>query len=463
MIRLKLPPVFGRFTEQLVYDLPVEGGEVRGVIASFRDAAPSVAARLFDNAGAFRDDLFRIGLNGAMATLETPVRAGDEIRLVAATSGGAPQGQLPDEAVRRYARQITLPGMGRAGQARLCAARVLMVGAGGLGCPASLYLAAAGVGRLTLVDPDVVELSNLQRQVLYTVEDVGSPKVAAAAARLSALNPLVEIVAHPVALSPDNVDALVADHDLVVDGTDSVAIRHLVNQACRRAGKPWIFGSVYQFEGQVSVFLPDEGAPCYACLYPEEPDADFAPNCAAGGVLGVLPGVVGTLQAVEALKLLAGIGEPLSGQLLLLDLAGQDIDRLRFSPRPDCPVCGPAGGTRPRLREASANQEAVAPAVSPREAERWIGEPETVFLDVREPGEIEVTAIPGAVNLPLPRLAERLAELDPLGRYVVICRGGPRSERAAALMKAQGFDDVVWVSGGLIAWNRELDAGLLIA
>lgn len=462
MIRLKLPPVFARFTDQLSYDLAIEGGQVTDVLSVLRETAPDVGARLFDDRGAYRETLFRIGLNGAVADLASPVRSGDELRLIAATSGGAPTAGLGSDEIQRYARQLTLPDVGRRGQERLRGARVLLIGAGGLGCPVALYLAAAGVGALTLIDPDIVDLSNLQRQVLYQSIDVGRPKVEVAAERLIALNPFVHIETRVARLDADNAPGLIAAHDLVVDGSDDLKVRRLVNSVCRRLGKPWVFGSVYQFEGQVSVFPGTKDTPCYACLYPEEPDGDLAPNCASGGVLGVVPGLVGVVQATEALKWLLGAGEGLGGRLMLIDALAADVGTLAFGQRPDCPIC--AGRPEAVVQKAVAPKSGASAAnvtgLAIEAAMRLARTSQVVVLDVREPGELELGALPGALNIPLGRLGQRAAELDPEDDYLVICRGGPRSRTAAGTLLGLGFRRVQWAEGGLLAWKD--DAGGVI-
>ena len=350
----------------------------------------------------------------------------------------------PDEHAR-YARHLTLPQVGEEGQRRLKNASVLLVGAGGLGSPMALYLAAAGVGRLGLVDDDRVDASNLQRQVLYGTDDVGRDKLKAAAERLRDLNPHVELTLHRERFGPANALRLVEGYDVVADGTDTFATRYLVNDACVLAGVPLAFGSVDRFDGQVSVF-GHAGGPCYRCLFPAPPPPGEVPSCAEGGVLGVVPGLVGTLQATEVVKLLTGIGEPLAGRLLTFDALSMRFRTLRLRRNPACPVCGDA----PTITsvEASAAACGLVPEVS---AEAFLSSERRPLLDVREPKEYEADHLGGTL-VPLGELAERLEELEGWRgeRVVVHCRSGARSARAVELLRREGFD-AVNLRGGLLA------------
>jgi len=356
---------------------------------------------------------------------------------------------------RRYARQMLLPDFGEAGQARLKAGRVLIVGVGGLGSPAAIYLAAAGVGTLRLVDVDAVDETNLQRQILYTTADIGRPKLGAATARLAALNPGVNVEVHSAPFGPDNARALVGGVDVVIDGTDNFPTRYLVNDACVMAGTPNVYGSVFRFEGQASVFAAP-GGPCYRCLHPEPPPAGLIPDCAEAGVLGVLPGVIGIVQATEAIKLLAGIGEPLVGRLLLYDARRMRVREIALPRDPGCPVCGDA----PTLRELTAYnracgaQTAEMTAMTVDELKKWRadGTPH-VLIDVREPSEHAVSRIDGAILIPLGTLADRLDQIPADLPVVVHCRSGARSARAVAMLRAEGFDAHNLV-GGILAWDE---------
>lgn len=369
-----------------------------------------------------------------------------------------------DEASRlRYARHLALPEVGEAGQEKLLAARVLVVGAGGLGSPALLYLAAAGVGTLGVADGDAVDASNLQRQVLYAAADAGRSKTEAAAARLSALNPAIRVETHGL-LTEGNALDLVARYDVVVDGADNFETRYLVNDACVLAAKPNVHASVHRFEGRASVFDARLG-PCYRCLHPEPPEEGLVPSCAEAGVLGVLPGILGTIQAAETLKLLLGLGEPLVGRLLLVDVLGASTRTIRFAKDPGCAICG-AAPTLGRVESVAA--ACGVPARSPGAAVEEIGPDELaarlasphppLLLDVREPHEVAAGAIDGSVRIPLGEVRARLAEL-PSGRGVVVhCATSARSARAARLLLESGRRDVSILAGGFVAWRARRPA-----
>ena len=378
----------------------------------------------------------------------------------------------PNE-LRRYQRHLTLPEVGVDGQKKLKAASVLLVGAGGLGSPLALYLAAAGVGRLGLVDFDVVDETNLQRQVLYGTKDVGRSKLASARDRLLDLNPYVQLDLHEIRLTSDNALALIADYDLVADGTDNFPTRYLVNDASVLTGTPNIYASIFQFEGQVSVFGLPEG-PCYRCLYPEPPPPGLVPSCAEGGVLGILPGFVGTLQATEVIKLLLGIGEPLVGRLLLIDALSTTLRTLKVRKNPECPICGahptvtelidyeafcglPANGAAP-----SAEQAVPEVTVHDLKARRDLGETPFV-LDVRKPFEAEIASLGADQLIPVEDLADRLGEVQARRdqEIVVHCRSGVRSARAVRLLHEAGFTHAVNLQGGILAWSDEIDPSVL--
>ena len=356
---------------------------------------------------------------------------------------------------RRYARHLSLPGFGEAGQAKLKAARVLIVGAGGLGSPASLYLAAAGVGTIGLVDFDAVDETNLQRQILYGTGDVGKPKLDAAASRLRDVNPLVEIERIDRPFGSANALALVRSFDVVVDGTDNFPTRYLVNDACVMTGTPNVYGSVARFEGQAAVFAAP-GGPCYRCLHPEPPPADLIPNCADGGVLGVLPGLIGTIQATEAIKLITGIGEPLVGRLLLYDALTMRVRQLTLPRDPDCPACSDRATIRGLVAYEPAC-ETPARSLGEMTADQlraWRSEGrEHALLDVREPSEHAVSHIDGAVLVPLGSLARSFDRLPRDRPVVVYCRSGARSARAVAQLRSAGFD-AYNLAGGILAWER---------
>jgi adenylyltransferase/sulfurtransferase len=365
----------------------------------------------------------------------------------------------------RYRRHLALPEFGAEAQQKLLASRALLIGAGGLGCPLAQYLAAAGVGTLGLVDFDVVDVSNLQRQVLYTTVDVGRPKAEVARERILALNPDVKVEVHAVRLTSENALAILGDYDVVVDGADNFPTRYLSNDACVLLGKPNVHGSIFRFEGQATVFDARRG-PCYRCLYPEPPPPGAVPSCAEGGVLGVLPGIVALIQATETIKLLAGIGEPLVGRLLQYDALDMRFQEFRLRKDPACPVCGerptvtalidyddfcgvPRRADEPSVREKSAVDVAAMLAA---------GEP-FLLLDVREPAEWEAARIEGARLVPLGELEARLGELDDwkARRVVVHCRSGARSAKAVKLLQQHGFADVWNLAGGIQAWSLTVD------
>jgi adenylyltransferase/sulfurtransferase len=357
----------------------------------------------------------------------------------------------------RYGRHLSLAEVGEAGQARLKAARVLLVGAGGLGSPLALYLAAAGVGTIGVLDDDVVEESNLQRQVAHGTSTLGRAKVESLRARLADLNPHVRLEAHAERLHAGNALAHVSAYDVVADGTDNFATRYLVNDACVLAGRPNVHGSVLRFEGQVGVFGAP-GGPCYRCVFPAPPPAGVVPSCAEAGVLGVLPGVIGTLQATEVLKWLLGVGEPLVGRLMLYDALAASFREVRARRDPGCPVCGDSPTIRTLIEEATVC--AAEPVdITAREVAALLqaNDPSVVVVDVREEHELRIASIPGAVHLPLALVPVRMHEL-PRDRTVILsCHHGGRSMRALQFLKQQGFTKLRNLAGGIDAWSREVD------
>ena len=368
--------------------------------------------------------------------------------------------QLTASERQRYSRHLLLPELGEDGQRKLKHARVLCVGAGGLGSPAALYLAAAGVGTLGLVDFDVVDFSNLQRQIIHGTADVGRSKLESARARIEALNPDVHVETFDARFSVANARTLVEAFDVIVDGTDNFPARYLVNDACVLYGRPNAWGSIFRFEGQAAVFAAP-GGPCYRCLHPEPPPEGLVPNCAEAGVLGVLPGVIGTIQATEALKLIAGIGEPLIGRFLVYDALKMRFRELKLRKDPDCPICG----TRPtitELRETGAFCSAErTESLTARELKTRLDAGMAPFiLDVREPSEAAICSLPGAVLIPLGELPRRLNELDPACEIVVHCKSGGRSARAVGLLRERGFSRAVNLEGGILRWINEIDPSL---
>jgi sulfur-carrier protein adenylyltransferase/sulfurtransferase len=373
--------------------------------------------------------------------------------------------ELSNEEIARYSRHLIMPEVALDGQKKLKQARVLTIGAGGLGAPLAMYLAAAGVGTLGIVDFDVVDESNLQRQIIHGTSDIGRPKMESAHDRINDINPNVHVEAYEEALSSENALEIFKDFDVIVDGTDNFPTRYLVNDACVLMGKPNVYGSIFRFEGQASVFWAKEG-PCYRCLYPEPPPPGLVPSCAEGGVLGILPGAIGTIQATETVKLILGIGEPLIGRLLLYDALGMSFREMKLRKDPNCPVCG----ENPSVTELidyqefcgipQANAQATAdevPEITVQELKKRLDNGENLsVLDVREPHEYEVANI-GARLIPLNELPERLAELDRDVPLAVHCKTGGRSARAVKLLQETGFQNAFNVEGGITAWSEEID------
>jgi adenylyltransferase/sulfurtransferase len=374
---------------------------------------------------------------------------------------------LSHEELLRYSRHLTLPDVGLEGQTKIGAARVLLVGAGGLGSPAAYYLAAAGVGTLGIVDFDVVDRSNLQRQILHGTASVGKAKTDSARERLHDINPHVSVKVFPERLTSENGLRVIRDFDIVVDGSDNFPTRYLVNDACVLLGKPDVYGSIFQFDGQVSVFDATRG-PCYRCLFAEPPPPDLVPSCAEGGVLGVLPGIIGSLQALEAIKLIVGLGHPLIGRLLLFDGRRAQFRELALEKDRDCPVCGP-NPTVTQLIDYEAfcgvretgNGKRETVEISPQELHRERGrKPNLVLIDVREPREAAIAHIEGARLIPLRELPSRLSEIPGHGEIVTMCHHGQRSMKAREILVGAGFSNVRSLAGGIDAWSREIDSSV---
>ena len=375
--------------------------------------------------------------------------------------------ELTEDDLARYSRHIILPEVGIEGQRRLKAARVLCVGTGGLGSPLALYLAAAGIGTLGLVDFDVVDASNLQRQIIHATPDIGRKKLDSAAEKLTALNPELRVVKHETRLSSANALEIIGQYDIVADGTDNFPTRYLVNDACVLLKKPNAYGSIFRFEGQASVFATEEG-PCYRCLYPEPPPPGLVPSCAEGGVLGILPGLVGVIQATEVIKLILGKGESLAGRLLLVDSLNMRFRQLKLRRNPECPICGDNRtitklidyqqfcGFAPETAEEKAVKNGI-PQLSVKELKRRIDSGEDVYiLDVREPFEYKIANLGGKL-IPLGEVPQRIGEIDRTREVIVHCKLGGRSQKAAELLKQQGFERVINLAGGILAWADEVD------
>jgi molybdopterin/thiamine biosynthesis adenylyltransferase/rhodanese-related sulfurtransferase len=381
-----------------------------------------------------------------------------------------PAAELTVDEVKRYSRHLIIPDVGMVGQKRLKNAKVLCVGAGGLGSPALLYLAAAGVGTLGVIDFDVVDESNLQRQIIHGQSDVGRPKALSARDSIKAVNPYVNVVVHQEALTNDNVMEIFAGYDLIVDGTDNFATRYMVNDACVLLGKPYVWGSIYRFDGQASVFWAEYG-PCYRCLYPEPPPPGMVPSCAEGGVLGVLCASIGSIQVNEAIKLLIGIGEPLVGRLMVYDALEMSYRSLNIKKDPDCPICG----KNPTITElidydafcgvvsADAQEAAAGSTITAAELKEMLDGKDDIFLiDVREPNEYEIVSIPGSVLIPKDQFlnGSALERLPQDRRIVLHCKSGVRSAECLAVVKNAGFSDAVHLGGGVLSWVNTVDPSL---
>lgn len=375
--------------------------------------------------------------------------------------------ELTHAEIARYSRHLLLPEVGLEGQKRLKAARVLLIGTGGLGAPVALYLAAAGVGKLGIVDFDFVDVSNLQRQIIHNTKDINRPKVASAKDKIKAINPEIQVVTYNTTLSSKNALEIIGEYDLVVDGTDNYPTRYLINDACVLLGKPLVYGSIFQFEGQASVFYAGEG-PCYRCLYPEPPPPGLVPSCAEGGVVGVLPGIIGTIQAAEAIKLIVGGSESLIGRLLLFDVWQMKQRELRLERAPDCPVCGEHPSIHALIDYEEfcglKPDEAEVPveSVTALELHAWIDEGRPLqLIDIREPHERAIAKFPQAKVMPLGQIVRRIGEFDPTVDAVFLCKIGQRSIFAIRALQRAGYQGrVMNLKDGLNAWARDVDTRL---
>ena len=401
---------------------------------------------------------------------KTPLKDSDTVSIVPSIAGGsagvaAPPVTLSKDEILRYSRHLIMPEVGLEGQLKLKNAKVALIGTGGLGAPLGLYLSAAGIGRIGLVDFDVVDFTNLQRQVIHGTKDVGKKKLESAAETMLDINPYLQIDKHETALTSENALGILKDYDIVVDGTDNFPTRYLVNDACVLLGKPNVYGSIFRFEGQATVFAY-EGGPCYRCLYPEPPPAGLVPSCAEGGVLGILPGTIGLIQATETVKLILGVGEPLVGRLLLYDALAMRFRELKLRKNPECPVCG----EHPTIHELIDYQEfcgipnqphqpaATEGDIDPTEVKAKIdrGEP-FILIDVREPHEHQICNIPYARLIPLGDLPKRVNELDSADEIIAHCKSGMRSAKAVDFLKQAGFRKVRNMKGGILAWSDKVD------
>ena len=465
-------------------EINVEGGNVAEAMGNLISTHPELKAHLFDDEGKMRN-FVNVYVNEenirALDMHHTALKDGDEIMLVPAVAGGvdllnmSTAGvELSNEEIERYSRHLILPEVGMEGQKKMKATSILLIGTGGLGSPLGMYLAAAGIGRLGLVDFDVVEMSNLQRQIIHTTNDIGRPKIESAKETINAINPHVHIDTYETPLTSDNAMDIIREYDIVIDGTDNFPTRYLVNDACVLLGKPNVYGSIFRFEGQASVFYAKEG-PCYRCLYPEPPPPGLVPSCAEGGVLGILPGIVGLIQANEGVKLALGQGTPLIGRLLLYNALDMKFRELKLLKDPNCPICG----ENPTVTElidyqefcgipqaAAAEAEAAEGAngdseISPVEVKAMLDQGKAFkLIDVREPHEWEICKIDGAELIPLGQLEEHLGELDEDEEIVVHCKMGGRSAKAQDILLANGFSHVLNMQGGILRWSDDVDSSV---
>jgi len=481
MAKVLIPTPLRQYTGKQDH-VQVTGTTVGEVLNTLATQYPDLRKQIFNDEGRLRS-FVNVYLNDEdiryLKKTETPAADGDTLSLVPSIAGGAgvaapPAGStLTKDEILRYSRHLIIPEVGMEGQQKLKAAKVLLVGAGGLGAPLGLYLTAAGIGRIGLVDFDVVDFTNLQRQVIHSTADVGRKKLDSAAEKMKAINPALEVVKYEVALSSENALDILKDYDLVVDGTDNFPTRYLVNDACVLLGKPNVYGSIFRFEGQATVFAY-EGGPCYRCLYPEPPPPGLVPSCAEGGVLGILPGTIGLIQATEAVKLILGIGEPLVGRLLLYDALSMKFRELKLRKNPECPICGEhrtitklidyhqfcgvpqpgPGGAPATAQEAKLNEGEIDVIELKQKLDRGDN---FVLIDVREPHEYQIANIPGSRLIPLGQFPQHVGELDPEADIVIHCKSGMRSARACGVLRQAGFKHVRNVVGGILAWSDKVD------
>jgi adenylyltransferase/sulfurtransferase len=472
MPKILIPTPLRQFTGRLDA-IEVSGATVGEALHALTAQYPELRKQIFTDEGKVRS-FVNVYLNDEdiryLSRDATLAAAADTISLVPSIAGGscvaapAETEELSREETLRYSRHLILPEVGVKGQQKLKTAKVLLIGAGGLGAPLGLYLAAAGVGRIGIVDFDVVDSSNLQRQVIHFTHDVGRKKLDSAEEKMRAINPNVTVVKHETALTSENALAILKDYDIVVDGTDNFPTRYLVNDACVLLGKPNVYGSIFRFEGQATVFAY-QGGPCYRCLYPEPPPPGLVPSCAEGGVLGILPGTIGLIQATETVKLILGIGEPLAGRLLLYDALGMRFREVKLRKNPECPICGEHPTiTRlidyhqfcgvPQNRETKVEEGEIDVTEVKRKLDRG---DHFLLIDVREPHERRIAHIPAAKPIPLGEFPKRVSELDRAADIVIHCKSGMRSAKACAILRNAGFQRVRNMKGGILAWSSQVD------
>jgi len=466
LIKVLIPYALRAFTGRNA-EVEVEGSTAGDAINALASAYPALKTHLFTEGGQLRDfiNLFSDGVNiNNLQGLDTPIADNGELMIVPAIAGGSGDSGLTNEEIARYSRHLLLPEIGVEGQQKLKTAKVLIVGTGGLGAPLALYLAAAGVGTIGLVDFDVVDESNLQRQIIHSTRDVGRPKTASAKDRIKGINPLVNVVTHNEILTSQNALNIIADYDIVADGTDNFQTRYLVNDACVFLGKPNVYGSVFQFDGQASIFGAKDG-PCYRCLYPSPPPPGLVPSCAEGGVMGVLPGIIGTVQAAETIKLIVGGAKPLIGRLLLFDAWRMAFRELKLEKNPDCPVCG----KNPSIHELidyeqfcglkkNADSKPIDTITALELKKRLDNGDKIQFIDIREPHERAIVKFPNAIVIPLGQLERRMEELDTSCDAVFLCKIGQRSILGIRTLQEAGYQGkLLNLQDGLNAWARDVD------
>ncbi|MCH8271945.1 MAG: molybdopterin-synthase adenylyltransferase MoeB [Candidatus Marinimicrobia bacterium] len=470
-VDIRIPSPLRRYTDnQARLSVMIDEPTVSSALESLLKKHKELKRHLYDDDGTLRS-FVNIYLNNEDVRfgdgLDSNLKEGDELSIIPAIAGGV-QAALDNWEISRYSRHLIMPEVNIGGQQKLKASSVLLIGIGGLGCPSSLYLAAAGVGRMGIIDFDVVDDSNLQRQVLFGTSDIGTPKLEAAEKRLKDLNPRLEVELYRERLTSENAREIISKYDVVVDGTDNFPTRYLVNDACVLEGKPNVYGSIFRFDGQVSVFNHD-GGPCYRCLYSEPPPPGLVPSCAEGGVLGVLPGIIGTMQATEAIKLIVGMGESLSGKLLLIDALSMDFRKLNIKKNPDCKICSDNPeltelidyedfcGVTPQEEEGSDNISSIT-AVDLKA--RLDSGDNLVLLDIREEVETRICQIEGSVHIPMQEIPSRLSEIDMHSDLIVYCKTGERSHAVANFLKKSGFSRVANLYGGTLAWSETVDPSM---
>jgi adenylyltransferase/sulfurtransferase len=487
---IHIPTPLRPFTDKQE-SVQVSGGTVGELLADLTKKHDGLRKHLYTDEGKLRN-FVNVYLNDEdiryLQREATPVKPGDSLSIVPSVAGGAPTEtptmnpravaggsmdelpQLTPDEIKRYSRHLIMPEVGMDGQRRIKAGSVLCIGAGGLGSPAAMYLAAAGIGRIGMVDFDVVDFSNLQRQLLHGTKDVGTSKNESAKRRIEDLNPHVHVETYETLLTSQNALGLFKDYDVILDGTDNFPTRYLVNDACVLTGKPNAYGSIFRFEGQASVFATKDG-PCYRCLYPEPPPPGLVPSCAEGGVLGVLPGIIGVIQATETIKLITGIGEPLIGRFLIYDALRMKFRELKLRKDPECPVCGTNPtvtklidyeqfcGLRPEPQQAAQGGPSVSDwEITPVELKKKMDAGETPFvLDVREPNEYQINKIAGSTLIPLGELPRRYQELPRDREIIAQCKMGGRSAKAMEFLKTVGFTNVKNLRGGILEWIDKVD------